>query len=114
MKIQFPELQGKSITHGEAMAESLKSVMALHLTEVEQSFVQDLSHISQAAIFSGGMTVDEVIYIKDNLYRCDYSYNWQIAWTCSGTKEAGRVKEKVRFTVGDNGDIEFKFLKLDA
>ena len=114
MKITFPELQTTAIEQGENMAPQLKVVIESHLSDLEKDFVQDMSHISQAASFAGEMSVDAVVHIKENLYRCDYAYAWQIAWTCSGTQEAGRVKEKVRFTLADDGEIEFKFLKLDA
>ncbi len=113
MKVTFAELQNREIVHSPEMAASLKSILSTHLAEIDAEMVQDLTHISQAACYSGEMSIDAVEYLKDNLYRCDYSYNWQIAWTCSGTQEAGRVKEKVRFTVADNGEIEFKFLKLE-
>ena len=114
MKTVFSELQGASIKNGEQVTEQLKSILTQQLPELEHAFIQDLSHISQAAIYSGNMTIDAVIHIKDHLYRCDYSYAWQIAWTCSGTQESGRVKEKIRFTLGDNGEIAFRFLKLEA
>ena len=113
MKKHFSALHNKIESQGETLSELLKIVLSENLSELESDFVQDLSHISQAASFAGEMTIDSVVHLKDNLYRCDYSYNWQIAWTCSGTQEAGRVKEKVRFTVSDDGEIEFKFLKLD-
>lgn len=113
MKKHFSALQNQTENQGEALAALLKTVLSENLSELESDFVQDLSHISQAASFAGEMTIDAVVHLKDNLYRCDYSYNWQIAWTCSGTQEAGRVKEKVRFTVLDDGEVEFKFLKLD-
>lgn len=96
------------------MADRLKTLISTALPEFEQTFLQDLSHISQAASFAGEMTIDDVIYLKDNLYRCDYSYNWQIAWTCAGTQESGRVAEKVRFTLDQNGEVAFKFLKLEV
>ena len=114
MKKHFSALHNKIESQGETLSELLKIVLSENLSELESDFVQDLSHISQAASFAGEMTIDSVVHLKDNLYRCDYSYNWQIAWTCSGTQEAGRVKEKVRFTVSDDGEIEFKFLKLDV
>ena len=114
MKKHFSALHNKIESQGETLSELLKIVLSENLSELESDFVQDLSHISQAASFVGEMTIDSVVHLKDNLYRCDYSYNWQIAWTCSGTQEAGRVKEKVRFTVSDDGEIEFKFLKLDV
>ncbi|MDG6772795.1 hypothetical protein QCB45_00450 [Thiomicrorhabdus sp. ZW0627] len=113
MKVVFAELANSGMVQGEALAETLKNSIESHLSELQSEFVQDMSHISQAASFAGNMTVDDVVYLKDNLYRCDYSYDWQIAWTCSGTQESGRVKEKVRFTVDDNGELHFKFLKLD-
>lgn len=114
MKATFEELQDIAIQHNDEMAMQLKTVIHSHLSDMEEAFIQDMSHISQAANFAGEMAVDDVIYLKDNLYRCDYSYGWQIAWTCSGTQESGRTKEKVRFTLADDGEIEFKFLKLDA
>lgn len=114
MKKVFVELQGSPIEQGDIMTERLKMLITNSLPEFEQAFVQDLSHISQAASFAGDMTIDKVVHLKDNLYRCDYSYNWQIAWTCSGTQEAGRVTEKVRFTLDEKGEVTFKFLKLDA
>jgi len=114
MKKHFSKLQNTTIEQGEALTGVLKAVLNDHLDELEDAFIQDLSHISQAACFSGGLAIDNVVYLKDSLYRCDYGYDWQIAWTCSGTQEAGRVKEKVRFTVADNGEITFKFLKLES
>lgn len=114
MKKLFVELQDGPIEQGSVMTERLKALIIKSLPEFNQAFVQDLSHISQAAGYAGDMTIDKVVHLKDNLYRCDYSYSWQIAWTCSGTQEAGRVTEKVRFTLDDKGEVTFKFLKLDA
>lgn len=116
MKRVLTEWIGRDLQHGDELAMDLKQVIEKQFedTELQQAFVQDLSHISQAAVFSGDMKVDQVRYLKDNLYRCDYSYGWHIAWTCSGTQEAGRVSEKVRFTLNDDAEIEFKFLKLEA
>lgn len=96
----------------------LKVCIAKQLADMEQSkleaeMVQDMSHISQAAVYAGNLTVDDVVYVKDNLFRCDYSYDWQIGWTCSGTQEEGRVKEKVRFSLEPDGALVFKFLKLE-
>jgi hypothetical protein len=82
-------------------------------TQFEQALIQDLSHISTAAIYAGNLVVDAVVHLKGDLYRCEYSYDWQIGWTCSGTQEAGRVREKVRFTLNETGRLSFKFLKLD-
>ena len=78
-----------------------------------QTFVQDLSHISEAAIYEGGIQIDAIEHLSDALFRCVYSYDWAIAWTCSGTQEAGRVQEKVRFMIDSDGTAHFKFLKLD-
>ncbi len=113
MKLTLAELSGVNVEHGQALADGLKESLNSVIGDYTDDFVQDMSHISQAANYNGNIAVDEVAYLKDNLYRCDYSYDWTIAWTCSGTQEAGRVKEKVRFTVEDNGELTFKFLKLD-
>lgn len=113
MKLIFSELTKLPVEHGAELAEIVKTKLAPVIEKYSDDFVQDLSHISQAANYSGDLQVDQVEYLKDNLYRCDYSYNWEIAWTCSGTQEAGRVNEKVRFTVDENGELNFKFLKLE-
>lgn len=113
MKATLKELASVHPDNGEERANQLKVIIASHLPEWQEEFLQDLSHISEAAVFSGNMQVDQVEHLKDNLYRCDYAYDWQIAWTCSGTQEAGRVNEKVRFVVNEPDEIEFKFLKLD-
>lgn len=114
MKKQFSQLASETMEHGDALAMKLQTLIQSVMPEMEQEFVQDLSHISTAAVYSGNMAVDRIEHLRDNLYRCDYSYDWQIAWTCSGTQEAGRVTEKVRFTLNDGGEVEFKFLKFDV
>lgn len=107
------ELVANSMEPGSELASTLKEKLNNIIENYSDDFVQDMTHISQAATYSGNIAVDDVVYLKDNLYRCDYSYDWSIAWTCSGTQEAGRVKEKVRFTVEPNGELNFKFLKFD-
>lgn len=98
-----------SATGVELIRQALNQQSALF----EDALIQDLSHISTAAIYAGNLRVDGVVHLKENLYRCEYSYDWQIGWTCSGTQEAGRVHEKVRFTLNEVGQLTFKFLKLD-
>lgn len=127
MKLHCPQLAGETdvllssseqAEYVSSLLNKLKSCITNQLAEMEKSrleaeMVQDMSHISQAAVFAGNLTVDDVTYIKDNLFRCDYSYDWQIGWTCSGTQEAGRVNEKVRFSLESDGSLKFKFLKLE-
>lgn len=113
MKVHFPQLAQAEPEHSDEMTGRLKDLISQQLPSLESEFVQDLSHISQFAGYAGNMTVDQVEYLKDNLYRCDYSYDWQISWTCAGTQESGRAKEKVRFTLTPDGEVTFKFLKLD-
>lgn len=113
MKKQFVELKEQALPQHEAACGALKALIDRHIEAMQDDFVQDLNHISTAAVYAGSLAVDEVVHLRDNLYRCDYSYDWQIAWTCSGTQEAGRVKEKVRFSV-DGDSLDFKFLKLEV
>jgi len=98
----------------QAAADKIKMALDKVIENYSDEFVQDMSHISQAACYAGNIQVDNIEYLKDNLYRCDYSYDWSIAWTCSGTQEAGRVKEKVRFTLDEPNVLNFKFLKLEV
>ena len=102
------------LDNANSTTEDIKRALNSVIEQYSDEFVQDMSHISQVANYAGNIKVDEVMYIKENLYRCDYSYDWAIAWTCSGTQEAGRVKEKVRFTIGDGNVFTFKFLKLES
>ena len=113
MKLMMPDIADPKMEHGEALAEVLQSKLNPLIGDYSEAFVQDLSHISQAANYAGNLAVDQVEYLKNNLYRCDYSYDWSIAWTCSGTQDAGRVQEKVRFTVAEDGTLQFQFLKFD-
>lgn len=113
MKIVINELADSGLAQGAELSIVLQNAINERIAQHSDEFVQDMSHISTAATYAGNITVDQVEYLKENLYRCDYSYDWAIAWTCSGTQEAGRVKEKVRFTLSDNGELEFKFLRFD-
>ncbi|WP_040728408.1 hypothetical protein [Thiomicrorhabdus sp. Kp2] len=113
MKIIIADLAGLVGLPNKTISQKIKDSLSSCIENYSEDFVQDMSHISQAANYAGNIAVDEIVHLKDNLYRCDYSYDWAIAWTCSGTQEAGRVKEKVRFTVNDNGELDFKFLQLD-
>ncbi|BBP43827.1 hypothetical protein [Thiosulfativibrio zosterae] len=114
MKFIFESLVEAPVQQGPEMSEILAKVFTQHLATLEDSLIQDLRHISDAAKYNGGLQIDAVTHLKDNLYRCDYSYDWDIAWTCSGTQESGRVSEKVRFTLDEEGVVTFKFLTLDA
>jgi len=112
LKITIKELAGLVNLQDAVVSKQLKTVLNNHIANYSDDFVQDMSHISQAAHYAGNMLVDNVVHIKDNVFRCDYSYDWAIGWTCSGTQEAGRVKEKVRFSLNEYGELEFKFLQL--
>ncbi|WP_029407735.1 hypothetical protein [Thiomicrorhabdus sp. Milos-T2] len=114
MKIILSDLVGLTLDNDDANTSQIQKVLNACIEDYADDFVQDMSHISQAANYSGNIKVDEIVHLKDNLYRCDYSYDWAIAWTCSGVQEGGRVKEKVRFTLEPSGELQFKFLKLDA
>lgn len=114
MNIVLSDLAELSLDNGVANTLQIKKTLNSCIENYAEDFVQDMSHISQAANYSGNIQVDEILHLKDNLYRCDYSYDWSIAWTCSGVQEGGRVKEKVRFTLEPNGELQFRFLKLDA
>ncbi|GAB6070060.1 hypothetical protein JCM30760_11570 [Thiomicrorhabdus hydrogeniphila] len=114
MKIIITELAGLVNLQDRSVLLQIQEQLNQHITHYSDDFVQDMSHISQAAHYEGNMLVDHIEYIKDNIFRCDYSYDWAIGWTCSGTQEAGRVKEKVRFSLSENGELDFKFLKLDV
>ncbi|WP_127470779.1 hypothetical protein [Thiomicrorhabdus aquaedulcis] len=123
MQWNFDDLQGltERAAHPNQYSEHEKAQnCALILQELnrelhrfEQVLVQDLSHISTAAIYAGNLRLEAVVHLKDNLYRCDYGYDWQIGWTCSGLQENGRVYEKMRFNLANNGEIIFKPLQLD-
>jgi hypothetical protein len=113
LKITFTELANTQLEHGDDLAEVLKRLINEKIAAYSDEFVQDMSHISLAANYAGNIVVDDVVYLKDDLYRCDYGYDWAIGWTCSGTQESGRANEKVRFTVNENGGVLFKFLKLE-
>lgn len=114
MILSLTELRHQNVDDSLVLETVLMTLLNKHIEDYSDDFVQDMSHISQAANYAGNIKVDDVVHLKDNLYRCDYSYDWAIAWTCSGTQEAGRVKEKVRFTLEADGQLHFKFLKLDA
>ncbi|MDX1352887.1 MAG: hypothetical protein R3254_07735 [Thiomicrorhabdus sp.] len=113
MKIIIADLAGLVGLPNETVCQKVQEALSNCIENYTDDFVQDMSHISQAANYAGNIAVDGVSHLKDDLYRCNYSYDWAIAWTCSGTQEAGRVKEKVRFTLNPQGELEFKFLKLD-
>lgn len=97
---------------GIATCSLLAEIIQAEIANFADNFVQDLSHINQAATYSGGLLVDKVEHIKDNRYRCSYSYDWLIAWNCAGLQESGRVVEKVHFVL-EIDKISFKFLKFD-
>jgi len=112
MKTTFSQLAENPIVQGEALTQPLAEMINQNIEKWSDDFVQDMRHISESATYDGNIAVDQVSYLKENLYRCDYSYDWTIAWNCSGIQDSGRVNEKVRFTVDASGEVEFKFLKL--
>lgn len=113
MNIIIEELAGLVDFESESTSGVIKSALSKCIDHYSDDFVQDMTHISLAANYAGNIEVDAIIHVKDNLFRCDYSYDWAIGWTCSGTQEAGRIQEKVRFRLSPKGELEFKFLKLE-
>jgi hypothetical protein len=111
VKIIITELAG--LTPGEEHNETILARLSERLPELEHDLVQDLSHISHFANYMGGMALDAVIYQKDNLYRLDYHYPWEINWSCADQIEQGVMNDKVRFTLAEDGEVHFKLLKLD-
>lgn len=114
MKVIFPELEGRTFVQGAELEAELLETIRTHLPEIDHELVQDLSHISHFANYVGGMTAETVTYQKDNLYKLDYTYKWEINWSCADQMEEGVINDKIRFTLADNGEVEFKILKLDA
>ncbi|QBZ82939.1 hypothetical protein GHNINEIG_00980 [Hydrogenovibrio crunogenus] len=112
MKVVIPELQNLSLAHGAEQNDFLKTVLNKHIAEIDKELVQDLSHISHFATYPGGMTVEKVVFQKDNLYRMDYSYPWEMNWSCADQVDEGLIHDKVRFTVSGTGEIHFKLLVL--
>lgn len=114
MKVIFPELENLTLEHSEQQNDFLKTVLDNHIAEIDTGLVQDLSHISHFATYSGGMTVEKVQHQKDNLYRMEYSYPWEMNWSCADQVDEGVIQDKVRFTVSESGEIHFKLLVLTS
>lgn len=115
MQLILADIAGIASTDNSAQDTAVKMTQALNrvIENYADDFVQDMTHISEAANYAGNINVDAVTHIKENVFRCEYSYDWTIAWTCSGLDESGRVSEKVRFTLNENGVLEFQFLNFD-
>lgn len=115
MKLIFADLVQAEAEHGDVLATKLQHKLNQVIDTHAEDFVQDLSHLSMAARYAGNMQVDQVLYLQGDCYRCDYHYDWSIAWTCSGTQdESGQVSEKVRFNFDlTTAEANFKFLKFD-
>ncbi|MDG4812371.1 hypothetical protein P8629_05075 [Hydrogenovibrio sp. 3SP14C1] len=112
MNVNFPELKNLSLEHGAEQNDFLKTILEKHIAEIDIGLVQDLSHISHFASYSGGMVVEKVQHQKDNLYRLEYSYPWEMNWSCADQVDEGVIHDKVRFTVSEDGEIDFKMLML--
>lgn len=112
MNVNFPELKNLNLEHGTEQNDFLKTILEKHIAEIDTGLVQDLSHISHFATYSGGMSVERVQHQKDNLYRLEYSYPWEMNWSCADQVDEGVIHDKVRFTVSETGEIDFKMLVL--
>lgn len=93
-------------------AQCLYQFLDDNLALIEQDLVPDLSHISHFASYAGGMSLEVVEPIRENRFRLSYQVPWEMNWSCAGQTESGIVKEKLHFTVSDDGVIEFLVLKV--
>lgn len=93
-------------------AQYLYQLLNEKLALIEQDLVPDFSHISHFASYAGGLTLDVVEHIRENRFRLSYQVPWEMNWSCAGQTESGIVKEKLHFTVSDDGMIEFLVLKV--
>jgi hypothetical protein len=116
LSISFKKANFFQLSRSEQI-ESLKVFISGYMVNHPDVFEVDISHISTAAVFDGGLQLDDIEWIKEDLFRLHYHYNWSIAWTCSGVQEGGQINEKVRFSVSvvdtETVSINFKFLVLE-
>ncbi|MGF1753454.1 hypothetical protein L4C33_07645 [Vibrio makurazakiensis] len=96
-----------SIEHGSALCEPLFDLLSKHQPEYQRSLIPDLTFIDVMAHNNHGIVIQKVSHIEANQYQCQYSYDWEIFNGCLDMHETGVERNKVKFIVTEEGQVEF-------
>lgn len=99
------------IVHGAGLVSELVSVIEKHKAAFEHQLIPDLSHIDVMAHNENGIVVTGVEHLEENLYKLNFTYDWQLYRGCADIHGVGIEKGNALFTVSDNGQIEIDLHK---
>lgn len=102
---------------GENPSETQRALFAVlaeffvqQMPNIDRKLVHDLSFISQLAHYKEGMQVRSVERLPagENLqnFYLHFEYQWHIFNGCMGMDETGHMKDKVKFTLNETGEIQ--------
>lgn len=109
--IQLQSVEDFSALTPDAAVSLLHQTLVDNLAVIEQDLIPDLSHISHFASYAGGMSIEHIEFVRENRFRLCYAVPWDMSWSCAGQTESGIAKEKIHFTVSDDGQLNFISLK---
>lgn len=109
--IQLPDVAAFQALNLEGAETTLCELLQDNLEFIEQDLIPDLSHISHFVSYAGGMHFEQVEFVRENRFRLYYAVPWDMSWSCAGQTESGIAKEKIHFTVSDDGQLNFIYLK---
>lgn len=95
--------------NGPALCEPLNVFLSDHSTRFEDELTPDLSYIDAMAHKVGGIKIVAVRHLADNRYQMEYMFTWELFLGCSNIQQCGTGRERVRFSLGADGEIDIEF-----
>lgn len=86
---------------------TIANFMQQHIELIDRKLIRDLSYISELAYYEKGMQVDRVEHLEGLNFKMFFHYQWTIFQGCMGLHEQGDFKDKVSFTLDQNGIMTF-------
>lgn len=104
----LPQMADLSPTADKAsLCLDLQAFVQQHIELIDRKLIRDLSYINPLAYYKEGMQVGKIESLTEDLYQMHFSYRWHIFSGCMGMEDEGLLKDKVKFTLSEEGHLCF-------
>lgn len=104
MKLQSP-LKNYLKQSPEEVCTQLETFFSQQMPSIDRKLVRDLSFISQLAHYKEDMQVKKIEPLQTGDFYLHVEYHWHIFNGCMGMDEVGSFKDKVKFSLDDEGIV---------
>ncbi|MBO1924119.1 hypothetical protein [Thiomicrorhabdus sp. 6S3-12] len=91
----------------ELLCRDLQAFVQQHIELIDRKLIRDLSYINPLAYYKEGMQIEKIESVQKGVYQMHFSYRWHIFSGCMGMEDDGLLKDKVKFSLCEEGRLCF-------